>query len=76
MSLANTFHCCIVAELPFGKVPVLEINGEVFHQSCSIMRYLANKAGLSGNNDQENLKIDMIADTVGDLATGTIIMLS
>nr|QHU80053.1 glutathione S-transferase S6 [Bemisia tabaci] len=52
---------------PFGKLPILEIDGKVVHQSLAINRYLARKAGLLGKNDWEMLKIDMIVETLSDL---------
>jgi hypothetical protein len=52
---------------PFGKAPVLEIDGKQFHQSAAICRYLAKQIGLNGSNDCEALEIDMIVDTFTDL---------
>ncbi|XP_015369437.1 PREDICTED: glutathione S-transferase-like [Diuraphis noxia] len=37
--------------MPFGKVPVLEIDGKVLNQSTAITRYLSKKAGLAGSDD-------------------------
>ncbi|XP_063218212.1 glutathione S-transferase-like isoform X2 [Bacillus rossius redtenbacheri] len=54
---------------PFGKVPVLEVDGKVLHQSASICRYLAKKFGLAGSSDEESLQIDMIVDTIEDVGT-------
>lgn len=51
---------------PFGKVPVLEIDGVQTHQSVAICRYLAKQFGLNGSNDLEALEIDAIVDTFGD----------
>jgi glutathione S-transferase len=50
----------------FGKVPVLEIDGEQIHQSVAICRYLAKQFGLNGSNDREALEIDAIVDTFSD----------
>ncbi|KAL0280899.1 UNVERIFIED_CONTAM: hypothetical protein PYX00_002057 [Menopon gallinae] len=52
---------------PFGKVPVLEIDGKTTHQSTAICRYLAKQQNLCGKNDWESLQIDMIVDTISDL---------
>uniref|UniRef100_A0A069DPE0 glutathione transferase n=1 Tax=Panstrongylus megistus TaxID=65343 RepID=A0A069DPE0_9HEMI len=52
---------------PFGKLPTLEMNGKVLHQSVAICRYLGEEAGLGGNSNWENLEIDMIAETVTDI---------
>jgi hypothetical protein len=51
---------------PFGKLPVLEIDGKQVHQSIAICRYLGKKFGLNGSNDCEALEIDMIVDTFAD----------
>ncbi|CAH1407832.1 unnamed protein product [Nezara viridula] len=56
-------------KVPFGKLPLLEIDGEVFHQSTAILRYLAIEAGLSGNNASENFQIDMIVAAFGDFVS-------
>uniref|UniRef100_A0A1B6F138 glutathione transferase n=1 Tax=Cuerna arida TaxID=1464854 RepID=A0A1B6F138_9HEMI len=53
--------------MPFGQLPTFEINGETFHQSMAIVRYLAKKVHLYGKSDEQALKIDMMADTVNDL---------
>jgi len=53
--------------MPMGQIPVLEIDGKQIHQSMSICRFLANKVGLAGKTDLENLEIDIVVDTVNDL---------
>ncbi|CAH1388672.1 unnamed protein product [Nezara viridula] len=56
-------------EVPYGRVPYLEIDGAVMYQTTAILRFLAIEAGLNGSNNKENLNIDMIAGTVGDFIT-------
>jgi glutathione S-transferase len=51
---------------PFGKAPILEIDGKQTHQSAAICRYLAKQFGLNGSNDWEALEIDAIVDTLTD----------
>jgi glutathione S-transferase len=51
---------------PFGKVPVLEIDGKQAHQSAAICRYLAKQFGLAGSSDWEALEIDALVDTFTD----------
>ena len=51
---------------PFGKTPVLEVDGKQTHQSIAICRYLAKQLGLNGSNDWEALEIDAIVDTLND----------
>ncbi|XP_011698169.1 PREDICTED: glutathione S-transferase-like [Wasmannia auropunctata] len=53
--------------MPFGKVPVLEVDGKRIHQSVAICRYLAKQCGLAGKNDWESLEIDSTVDTLQDL---------
>ena len=51
---------------PFGKAPVLEVDGKQIHQSAAICRYLAKQLDLNGSNDWEALEIDAIVDTFTD----------
>lgn len=53
--------------MPFGQIPVLEVNGKVAHQSAAIERYLAKQFKLTGKDDWEDLEIDSIVDTITDL---------
>lgn len=53
--------------MPFGQMPVLDINGKMYHQSLAICRYVAKQVKLVGSDDLENLEIDAAADTVNDL---------
>ncbi|XP_054285800.1 glutathione S-transferase-like [Macrosteles quadrilineatus] len=51
---------------PFGKSPVLYVDGNQLCQSRSITRYLGRKAGLAGKDEWEDLQIDMIVDVIDD----------
>ncbi|XP_050440872.1 glutathione S-transferase-like [Adelges cooleyi] len=53
--------------MPFGKAPILEVDGKVLNQSAAISRYLAKKAGLAGNDDWESMLIDIAVDNIHDL---------
>lgn len=53
--------------MPFGKVPILEEDGKLAHQSIAICRYLAKKFGIAGSDDWEALQIDSVTDTIVDL---------
>jgi hypothetical protein len=55
---------------PFGKTPVLEVDGKQSHQSAAICRYLAKQFGLYGSSDWEALEIDAIVDTYTDFRLG------
>ncbi|XP_046392664.1 glutathione S-transferase-like [Ischnura elegans] len=52
---------------PFGKVPLLEVDGKTVHQSVAICRYLANQFKLAGDNAWESVQCDMLIDSFGDL---------
>lgn len=57
---------CYILETPFGQLPILEIDGEVYTESIAMSRYIANEVKLAGNNNKENLKIDAIVDVLSD----------
>ena len=59
------------SEMPFGMLPVLEIDGKLVGQSNSIARYLAKRYGLAGRDEWESLQCDMLVDTLSDLKQGT-----
>jgi len=59
--------------MPFGKVPVLEIDGKVLNQSTAITRYLSKKAGLAGSDDWESLLIDIAVDNIHDLRQAMVL---
>lgn len=61
-----------VLAMPFGKIPVLEIDGKVLNQSTAICRYLSKKAGLAGSDDWESLLIDITLDNFNDFREGKI----
>jgi glutathione S-transferase len=56
--------------MPFGMLPVLEIDGKLIGQSNSIARYLAKQYGLAGRDEWESLQCDMLVDTLTDLKQG------
>ncbi|KAG4070508.1 hypothetical protein HA402_005740 [Bradysia odoriphaga] len=56
----------IKSSTPMGQMPVLEVDGNVVHQSGAILRYLARRFGLAGGSDWESLLIDTVADTITD----------
>lgn len=54
-------------QLTFGQLPLLQIDGLELVQSQSICRYLAKRGNLIGNTIADEVKCDMIVDTVHDL---------
>lgn len=55
---------------PFGKIPILEIDGKVVNQAVSICRFLAKNADLVGDDDWESLMADISVDNIRDLQQG------
>jgi len=53
--------------MPFGQVPILEVDGKILSQSQAINRYLARQFGLAGSNDWEAAKIDELNDGLVDV---------
>ena len=54
-------------QLPFGQLPLLQIDGLEIVQSQSIVRYLARRAHLNGKTPEDEVKCEMIAETIKDL---------
>jgi len=55
---------------PLGQLPVFKDGDFELSQSNAIIRYLARKHGLYGNNDREAAIIDMINDQQEDIRVG------
>eukprot|EP00656_Telonema_subtile_P006708 TRINITY_DN13116_c0_g1_i1.p1 TRINITY_DN13116_c0_g1~~TRINITY_DN13116_c0_g1_i1.p1 ORF type:complete len:337 (+),score=78.56 TRINITY_DN13116_c0_g1_i1:119-1129(+) len=53
--------------LEFGRLPVLESGGRSLSQSSTIVRYLADRAGLAGGTEAERARVDELFETVKDL---------
>uniref|UniRef100_A0A914XTW4 glutathione transferase n=1 Tax=Plectus sambesii TaxID=2011161 RepID=A0A914XTW4_9BILA len=54
----------IKGDMPFGQVPVLEVDGTEIAQSTAIGRYLANEFGLAGKNKLEAARADMFVEVI------------
>lgn len=52
-----------------GQLPVLEVDGIQVYQSAAMARYVAKSVGLAGQNDWENLLIDIAVDNIIDFRT-------
>lgn len=50
--------------MPWGVVPVLEVNGEKISQSDTIYRYIAKKHGLAGETEMEIAKADELVNVI------------
>ncbi|GMR42802.1 hypothetical protein PMAYCL1PPCAC_12997, partial [Pristionchus mayeri] len=53
-------------ESPFGKMPVLEVDGQPLSQSFAIARFLANKFGYAGRTEWEQAWVDALGDQFKD----------
>lgn len=57
--------------MPFGQVPVLEVDGsKLLAQSHTIARYLARQHGLAGKDEWENALTDSFVACIQDFHTG------
>ncbi|OWY98337.1 Glutathione S-transferase [Phytophthora megakarya] len=65
--IAHADFAALKPTLPFGQVPVLEVDGVVYAQSMAISRYAAKLAGLYPSDAVEGLKADMFSCSMGDL---------
>ncbi|KAL6736815.1 hypothetical protein Aduo_007122 [Ancylostoma duodenale] len=50
------------AEMPFGQIPVLEVDGKQLAQSLAIVRFLARNFGFAGKSPFEEALVDSIVD--------------
>ncbi|XP_012276413.1 glutathione S-transferase [Orussus abietinus] len=57
----------IKSSMPFGQVPVLEIDGKKYSQTLPICRYLAKKLDLLGDTDLDVLQVDSAAEAIHEL---------
>jgi glutathione S-transferase len=55
-------------KLPFDQMPLLEIDDHRLSQSSALVRYLARRGDLYGDNDTDAMWCDLIAGVVADLA--------
>ncbi|TMW58591.1 hypothetical protein Poli38472_010150 [Pythium oligandrum] len=58
----------IKSTLPLGQLPVLTVDGADFPQSMAIARYAARLGGFYPSDPLDALKVDMVVDTLQDLA--------
>lgn len=55
-------------KLPFDQIPLLEIDGLCLSQSSALIRYLARRGDLYGDNVSDTLWCDMTAGAAADFA--------
>jgi len=55
------------AELTFGQLPVLTVDGVTISQSIAIARFVAKEVGLLGNTSLEAAQADEMVDSATDL---------
>ncbi|XP_066247987.1 glutathione S-transferase-like [Euwallacea similis] len=60
------------SKTPFGKVPVLEIEGKLVSQSNVIARYLAKQFGLLGQDEATALRADELVGALDDMRMVTM----
>jgi len=60
-------HTSLKVSLPFGQLPLLEVDGLRLAQSLTIARYLARKYDLYGKTLEEGALADMFVDGIADL---------
>ncbi|XP_078702009.1 hematopoietic prostaglandin D synthase-like [Branchiostoma floridae x Branchiostoma belcheri] len=52
---------------PFGHLPILEVDGVTLSESVTIARFVAKRAGLVGEGDVQQARVDMVVDAVRDI---------
>lgn len=62
----------IKSEMPFGQVPVLEVDGKKLAQTVAICNYLASEYGLYGKTSMDRFHIDEIVCLVNDFISATV----
>merc|ERR1712154_140902 len=53
--------------LPFGQLPVLEVDGDMIGQSMAIARFLANQYGIAGSSNLVKAQVDEVVDVMNDV---------
>lgn len=54
----------LISAVPFGKLPVLDIDGKILYQPLAIARYFGRKFNLMGSDDVINGQIDALAESI------------
>ncbi|EYC01072.1 hypothetical protein Y032_0110g141 [Ancylostoma ceylanicum] len=64
--LAKEDFAALKPKMPFGQVPVLEVDGKQLAQSMAICRYLARQLNLAGKTPFDEALVDSLADQHAD----------
>lgn len=56
--------------MPWGQIPVLEVDGNTIAQSTTIARFLARRFNLVGSNEFEQSKCEELVDSAVDFMLG------
>lgn len=62
--------------MPFGQIPVLEVDGKIINQSMAISRYIGRLVKLAGSTPEEDLEIDSMVDNFNDVRTSVYFLLT
>uniref|UniRef100_A0A914V4A5 glutathione transferase n=1 Tax=Plectus sambesii TaxID=2011161 RepID=A0A914V4A5_9BILA len=54
-------------EMPWGQIPVLEVDGKKLGQTAAIYQYLANQFGYNGKSDWETAQVQELIGSVEDV---------
>ena len=58
--------------LPFGQLPVLEVDGDTICQSMAIARYLASECGIAGSSGLVKAQVDEVVDVINDVQNAMV----
>ena len=58
--------------LPFGQLPVLEVDGNTICQSMAIARYLASECGIAGSSGLVKAQVDEVVDVINDVQNAMV----
>ncbi|XP_005090419.1 hematopoietic prostaglandin D synthase [Aplysia californica] len=59
---------------PFGTVPFVEVDGEVYSQSIAIANYFAKEFGFFGKNNKEALLVEQMVNLIQDFIQVSVVI--
>ena len=68
----NNYYLIIIA-FPLGQVPVLKVDGIMYCQTRAIVDYVAKLSGLPKLSSADELKSEMVMETVNEVFETTIV---